>query len=435
MRYRECGTAEADIGMRYYLTDAEGTGGRLKTEPEDFIVREISVRPEPKEGGRHVIAEVTARNWETNRLIRIMSRNLGISRERIGFAGTKDKRAVTTQLMSFEMPLDRLERIELRDLDIRGAYTGRRAIRIGDLIGNSFGIRVRGCDVGREGIGAALTAVEEGIGGLGGFPNYFGVQRFGTIRPITHTVGEHLVRGDPEAAVRTYLSGPSEHEGDDISAAREMMADGDDWSSYVGDMPESLSFERTLVQHLAGHPDDWNGAISALPRNLQMMFVHAYQSYLFNLMLSGRMEAGLPLDAPVAGDTVIPLDADGIPRHEDPVIATGRNLDLVEMQVRAGRAYVAIPLFGSESTIAEGEMGEIVRKVIGEAGVGPSDFIVPGLGHCSSKGSYREAVCPVKDLEHSIADDDGYTVSFSLPKGNYATCLMREYMKSPMENY
>ncbi len=109
--YRECRTAEADVGMRRYLCDSDGTGGHLKTEPEDFIVREISDPPRAKENGEYAIATVTTRNWETNRLIRIMSRSLGMSRTRIGFAGTKDKRAITTQLMSFRCPAEDLAKV------------------------------------------------------------------------------------------------------------------------------------------------------------------------------------------------------------------------------------------------------------------------------------------------------------------------------------
>ncbi|MDR0309815.1 MAG: tRNA pseudouridine(13) synthase TruD, partial [Candidatus Methanoplasma sp.] len=48
--YRSCRTAEADVGMSFYLSSAAGTGGRLKKEPEDFIVKEISDRPEPAAG-------------------------------------------------------------------------------------------------------------------------------------------------------------------------------------------------------------------------------------------------------------------------------------------------------------------------------------------------------------------------------------------------
>ncbi|MBQ6548001.1 MAG: tRNA pseudouridine(13) synthase TruD, partial [Candidatus Methanomethylophilaceae archaeon] len=108
--------------------------------------------------------------------------------------------------------------------------------------------------------------------------------------------------------------------------------------------------------------------------------------------------------------------------------------DLVAKQVRTGRAFISITLFGSDSTFAEGEMGEIERKVIENEKVQEKDFMVIGLPHCTSKGTRREIICPVKDLDCSF-ESDHYSVRFSLPKGNYATCLMREFMKSDMTDY
>ncbi len=203
--YRECTTAEADIGMRCYLCFADGTGGHLKTLPEDFVVREISDPPRAKESGKFTIATVTSRNWETNRLVRIMARSMGISREMIGFAGTKDKRAVTTQLMSFKCPPEDLAKIDLKDVEITGPYRGSRAIQIGDLIGNEFEVTVKGCTMDPLLVPETVEKDVFVIKKIGGFPNYFGVQRFGVIRPVTHLVGERLVRGDIEGAIRTYV--------------------------------------------------------------------------------------------------------------------------------------------------------------------------------------------------------------------------------------
>ena len=118
MPFSPCRTAEAEVGMLYYLSSAEGTGGRLKETAEDFVVDEISSRPPAFDDGKFTIATVTARNWETNRMVRLLARQLGMSRDRIGFAGTKDKRAVTTQLMSFMCPPDKLSKVELQDLTI-----------------------------------------------------------------------------------------------------------------------------------------------------------------------------------------------------------------------------------------------------------------------------------------------------------------------------
>ena len=436
MAFRECRTAEADVGMLYYLTGGAGTGGRIKAAPEDFVVTEVSSRPEPADNGRFTIATVTARNWETNRMIRLMSRQLGISRDRIGFAGTKDKRAVTTQLMSFLGSPDILGRLSLKDISISDVYTSNRGLKLGDLSGNDFRIRVSGCDMPEAEIEDSVSSVAAEIGAVGGFPNYYGVQRFGIVRPITHLVGEHLVRGDIEGAVRCYVCDPATNASKDDSAfgMREKLAAADDWGPLVGEIPEAMSFEKTMVMHMVDRPGDWVGAIAEMPVNLQMMFVHAYQSYLFNIMLSRRIAAGMPINRPAMGDIVIPLDPDGIPMHERPVRATEANIDLVDRQVRLGRAFVTGCLFGSASEFVDGEMGEIERKVVEEQGLEPDNFIIPGLPHCSSEGGRREILCPVRDLSYEVSGNS-YSLKFFLPKGNYATCLMREFMKSEITDY
>ena len=106
---------EKNIGIETFFTPYEGIGGKLRTTPEDFVVREVSNYPPRKEGGRFTVADVTAINWETNHLVRDMSNWLHISRQRIGFAGTKDKRARTTRLMSFyKIPMAELSKVKLK---------------------------------------------------------------------------------------------------------------------------------------------------------------------------------------------------------------------------------------------------------------------------------------------------------------------------------
>ncbi len=434
--YRKCITAETGIGMHNYLCDTDGTGGHLKTIPEDFIVREISDPPRQKDNGDYSIATVTARNWETNRMVRLMSRSMGVSRDRIGFAGTKDKRAITTQLMSVYGTEELWQKVNLKDLKIENIYRGARGIEIGDLVGNDFEINVKNCTMDpsqiRETVGSDISIIKE----TGGFPNYFGVQRFGAVRPVTHLVGEKLVRGDIKGAVMTYISFTTDEEEERLRVIRERFqkADVSEWAEIRQTMPPAMAFERMMLSKLIENPEDWVGAIEILPANLQMMFVHAYQSWLFNNMLSRRMDAGLPLNMPVEGDIIIPLDANKIPQHENPILTTPKNIDLVTRQVRSGRAFVTITLFGSDGELAEGEMGEIERKVIEENKLSHEDFVIPELSRCTSKGSRREILCPLKDIGYEM-NDEGYKLKFSLPKGNYATCLLREFMKSEMRDY
>ena len=433
--YRPCDTAEADVGMLYYMTDRPGTGGCLKREPQDFIVREVADAHPQSDDGKYTISDVTSTNWETNRLIRLVSKSMRISREKVGFAGTKDKRAVTTQRMSFECDPSKLALVTLDDVSFDNVFRSDVPVRMGDLKGNRFEINVHEVETGASETKEIIDSVTSEVMETGGFPNYFGVQRFGIARPITHLVGERIIRGDLKGAVETYLFHPSEYEEQDVRGAREALRKcNGDYSSIDFILPKIMGFEQLMVDRLKENPGDYKGVIEAMPTNLQMMFTHAYQSYLYNFMLSERMARGLPLNAPVIGDTVIPVDADGVPSHEEPVTVTDRNYRIVERQVSKGKAYVAITVFGSDGGFSEGEMGEIERKIVSDAKVKAEDFMVTGLPHCCAKGDWREILCKVSDLQTDMLED-GYSLKFYLTKGNYATCLMREYLKADINRY
>jgi tRNA pseudouridine13 synthase len=426
--YIECANRERELGLEIFYTPTAGIGGRLRTSPEDFRVEEISEFPQRDEGGRYSIAQVTSTNWETNRLIRQLSKALRISRGKVGFAGTKDKRAVTTQLMSFEAPLEEVLSLSIHQVEIGDAYRSRRKVTIGDLIGNAFVVSVRDCLIGGKELEDRCAEVASQLIELGGFPNFFGIQRFGSQRPITHLVGGHIVRGEMEKAVMAYVAHPTPYETDESRMVREELERTGDLREALRSYPRKLTFERVVLEHLMEKLDDFAGAIGRLPSNLQMMFVHAYQSQLFNRILSERIRRGLPLERPLVGDVVLPMTRDRIPDHDKPIPVTEENMDLVERQVREGKAFVSGLLFGSESTFAEGEMGEIERSVVESEGVRGEDFIVPQLPHCSSKGTRRELVCPLWDFG-SHAEGNQVTLEFKLGKGCYATCLLREFMK------
>src|SRR3970040_1538835 len=100
---------ESIVGISGYLTTSPGLGGRIKGEAEDFVVEEIPADIPPSTEGSYTVAKLRSRNWETNRLVREIARRLRISRKRISFAGTKDRRAVTTQLLQFDAPVDLAE--------------------------------------------------------------------------------------------------------------------------------------------------------------------------------------------------------------------------------------------------------------------------------------------------------------------------------------
>jgi tRNA pseudouridine13 synthase len=425
---------EETIGISVFLTNTPGIGGRLKKEPQDFVVEEISSELERVEGGKYSVARIRSTNWETNRLVRHLARRLRMSRRKIRFAGTKDKRAVTTQLFQFDCLPDKVEALSIADVDVLKVFQTDDRLNIGGLYGNEFIVAVR--DIGMP-IGEAYeTSFETGkeILDTGGFPNFFGVQRFGVIRPVTHLVGKHIVRGDFEQAVMTYVGNPVDGEPEEAFEARKaLQEDGDYWKA-LKNFPERLSFEKALLNHLVKDPDDYIGALEQLPENLLLMFVHAYQSYLFNRMLSLRMGKDIPLDRPAMGDYVLPLDQYGLPDHDKWILVKQRSLEKVTDQVKRKKAFVSAVLFGRESEFAEGEMGEIERKVIEDEGLERDDFFIGEMRKLSSKGTRREMVAPLDEIEIQKSENS-ILFSFKLNKGCYATSLLREFMKTDPVNY
>lgn len=430
----ESSDLEKKMGIEIFFTDTSGIGGKLRKTPEDFMVEEISVPISKNEDGEYTLVKIRVRNWETNRLVRQLSRALGISRKYITFAGTKDRRAITTQWFAIKAPIEHVKGISLKDLDILEIYNSNRSIDLGDLIGNAFDITVRDAPHEESVIESLLKNTEEQLSSLGGFPNFFGHQRFGALRPITHLVGKELVRGNFEKAVMTYIATPIKGEPDEAHNARKFLEETLDFSEALKRYPDNLNFEKAMLNRLVKHPEDYIGALKALPKNLLMMFVHAYQSYLFNRILSMRIKEDLPPNELLEGDLILPTDKYGLPNHKRWILATERNLEKIKRKVEEGKAFISGAVYGSQTDLATGIQGEIEREVLSSENVHAEDFIVPELPVVSSKGIRREFVAPFKDFKYKIEKND-VKMSFTLNKGCYATSLLREFMKGDVLSY
>jgi tRNA pseudouridine13 synthase len=451
---REAPPVEREVGIDYYVSDADGTGGRLRVAPADFRVRERELfDTEPPDADAdtypHLVFRATLRGWDTNDFARALSNRLGISRERVSWAGTKDKHAVTTQLFS----VDGFAAADLPDLDeVRYEVVGRagRPILFGDLAGNEFTVRIRDADRPDQ-VAAVATELQSfggtaeqsgasGVRGAGdtddttavGVPNYFGQQRFGSKRPVSHEVGLAIVREDWERAVMTYVGNPSEREPQETRDARAFVEETRDWTAALDEFPGYLGYERSMLHRLAeggDDSDDFRAALEELPTNLQQLFVNAAQSYIFNRILSERLGRGLPFDRPVAGDVACFADSDApegvaLPDAERTQRVTASRVDSVTRHCERGRAFVTAPLVGTETELGEGEPGEIERAVLDEVGVEPAEFDLPGEFH--SEGT-RRAILVRTEL---TTGRDPLELSFALPRGSYATVLLREFTKA-----
>jgi tRNA pseudouridine13 synthase len=267
-----------------------------------------------------------------------------------------------------------------------------------------------------------------------GPPDFFGVQRFGENRPVTHIVGEAIMRGDLKDAALTYIARPFPDETEEIKKARKYVMDTGDFKAGLKMYPLRLQFERAMMNHLIAHPDDHSGAFRALSPNLKKMFLHAYQSYIFNIILSRRIAAGMLINHAYEGDVACFKNEVGMPDNSRLQKVTLDNIDGINNLISRGRAFVTAPLIGYDTQFSEGRMGDIEKEVIKELNIDTEGFKVPGMPEIASKGLRREIVLPVKPV-FSVMEDEvnaGKTkvlLEFTLQKGAYATVVLREYMK------
>lgn len=423
---------EHEIGIETFYTPTPGVGGHLRETPQDFRVSEVYQLPPAAEQGRFTLAEVTSTNWETHTLVQALADSLHIHPKRIAFAGTKDRRAVSTQLMSFDgVAVDFLSSILINDVVVKPLYHSIAPLHLGQLQGNKFEIVIRNCPPDVKDIQSIVAPLRV----IGGFPNFFGIQRFGGVRSITHVVGKYLTQGDFENAVMTYVANPLPLENPEAFQLRKELAATHDFVAALQKYPRSLNFERMILERLAQDPKDFIKAIQALPKNLLLMFVNAYQSFLFNRMLSQRIMQGLPLDQAVPGDIVGVLKDGKLQDQFIQVSAT--NVEKVNTQIKRGKAAVTGLLVGCESQIGDGAMGEIEHRVIDKEKIETRSFIIPEVPFLSSSGSRRLLIAPIKDFHWIVSADNrnqGSTMislTFELLKGCYATSFLREVMKAP----
>jgi len=439
---------EACIGIEVYASKSHGIGGAIKCSPEDFIVEEIltngskaSIKLENNrlnsltKHGRYLICVLVKRGWDTLLAIEELARSIGVSADRISFAGIKDTDALTAQYISVGgIPLSKIKEISIKNLFIKPLGFSSEEITPEKLFGNKFTIRVRSIKLKEATLRRRIKKISGELADFGGIPNFFGHQRFGTIRPITHIVGKHIIKGDFRKAVLTFLFYESPFESERAREARKELSETMNFKAALRSLPRSLVYERLILTHLSRSPNDFIGALHKIPINLRRLFVQAYQSYLFNRFLSERIKRKLSLTEVLAGDYLVKLDSLGLPTRKF-VRAEASNLHHFNEEIRKGKVALAMPLIGLKQSPSEGLQGEIEREILEKEGISREDFRNPWKIKVNVLGGLRPVLAKIIDLKMSVTEDENdpsrksVKFVFTLHKGTYATILLREFMK------
>lgn len=443
------------LGLEVYISSTEGIGGTIKYTYEDFIVEEISEddticpisdKPEFVEGsGDYTWFVLVKKGLDTLSAIRKVARHFRISSKLFSAAGLKDARAVTAQLVCVEglSPNELLSFNEERGkVKILAAFKRPYKLLPGMLYGNHFIVTIRGIELTVNEINKRISKILDEIREAGGVPAYYGYQRFGTIRPITHIVGRYVVRREFEKAILTLLTEIFPHESERAKKARKYLKDTMDFKGALELFPKTLHHERAVLYYLIKHPNDFFGAFRALPLTIRRLFIGAFQAYLFNRVLSERIKSGVPIDRAVVGDIVAVLLRRGYSIRVKGVFrANESNVEKLNEFIERGDAALALNIFGYDTVLCEGVPGEIERKVLRNEGVSIKDFRVKHMPEVSSRGTLRMASFRPENFKITDISSDEFIKSklkigleFTLRKGLYATVFLRELMK-PVDVY
>lgn len=401
-----------------YLTrDFPGIGGVIKQRPEDFFVQEIPIY-EPSGAGEHVYCEIQKVGIPTFEAVNRIAKALKVSTRDIGYAGLKDAKAISRQVLSIWGTNEQaVMGLHVPDISVQWAARHGNKLRLGHLVGNRFAIKIRNVnptDVTK--LQPALDLLEKR-----GLPNFFGEQRFGH-RGDNDVLGACLIRGRPEEMLHHLLGEPKPDVDDPGTVQARQLFDKGEFEQSMKHWPRRSGMERRILARLIKTQSP-GMAVRAIDQRLRRLWVSALQSRLFNDVLAERIDS---IDKLADGDLAY--------KHENGACFHVESAAVEQARADAFEISPTGPIVGHRMTMPTGHPMEIEQKVFKSHGLTPGHFKQEGRDQASgARRSLR-----IKPTELNLeAGVDGHgpfiTVAFTLPAGAFATVLLRELMKTDLQ--
>lgn len=350
----------------------------MRFVPEDFIVEEIPLY-EPTGVGSHTFFAIRKRNLTTFEAIKQIAGRLNVKPNDIGYAGLKDKHALTTQVLSVhQITPEKVLDIDLSDIEILWSAGHGHKLRVGHLRGNRFEITLRNIPL------IHLPEIEKRIEIFEseGVPNRFGIQRFGN-KQDTHLIGKALIQKDWNALVKCMQTDSSRQK-----------------------------TEKTGEGILQGDPDKMEKVIFSIPHRMRKLYLSAYQAYLFNCIMDMR---GSNLGKLFDGDVAI--------KHKNSAPFLVKDAYKEQPRADAFEISPSGPIFGYKMRQPLGKIQEMEDSLLKSEGVRFDTFRkVAGIRLAGTRRALR-----MKLESHQVEEVDGrIRLCFSLPVGGYATVVLSE---------
>ena len=384
---------DSQIGISVYTSKFPGIGGKIRINPENFEVSELiskrATNSITDESG-YAVYKLKKKKIDTNHALSGVFRKTGV---RLKSLGLKDASAVTEQYVGSPHKGKPIEDFSTEKYSLTKIGFTKKPLSKKDMIGNNFKIQISDCSDG-------LSSFNEHSHVL----NFYGYQRFGSKRPVTHLIGKAILHRDFDMAVDLILSFTSSYDSAENSEIREKLSDKTNYKKYYDQVPSQMDIEKIVLKEMIDH-DDSIRAIRAIPLSLRRFYIQAYQSFIFNQSLSSAFLDGENLFQAKSGDVC--YDSKSI---------IGKFKDGIEQ-------YLSLPFVGY-SYYKKTRFDHQISKILIQEEITPKDFFIKEMQEVSSEGGFRQASIHCSDYFSNKNN-----VEFSLSRGSFATILLREIMK------
>ena len=384
---------DSELGLSVYSTNFPGTKGKIKQRNEDFVVREII-----SEKASNTITEdnglavyILRKNGiDTTHALHDVEKRFGLVLRALGL---KDSNAITEQYVQAKTVSRSLEHIEGINYSLRRIGFTKKPISKQDMLGNKFKIKI-----------SDLINDVSHFNEHDKILNFFGYQRFGSKRPITHLVGKAIIQKNYQKAIDFLLNYSSKYDTAENNHYRKLISERKSDSEIIDQLPKSMDIEISVLRGLS-KLNDQKIAIREIPLQMRRFYIQAYQSYIFNRTLSMAFEYEEDLFNPQENDVCY-----------DRTNKLGKYQNEIDQRL-------TVPLVG-HSYFKKTRFDYYIQKILEQEEISPSSFFIKDFQEISIDGGFRNASVRCDGFQ---ASDN--MIEFQLSRGSYATIVIREILK------
>lgn len=361
----------------------------------------------PKELGDYLRFTLLKENIDTMSACNILGKTFRLNANNIGYNGTKDKRAVTTQKVTIfrrrPSEIERMNKFKYPPIIRVGDFEYvKEPAKLGQHVGNHFEIVLRAINETDEIIHNACHQLKQN-----GFINYYGLQRFGKGGTKSHIIGKALYRSEWKMACDMLFTSLSSDKNEIQEVKR--LYHLSDYKGALNIIPSQLHSEKNVLESLLKDPTNYSLAFSRIVKNNRLICIHAYQSYVWNIAVSERIRLyGMNC---IVGDLVSLNENEkaGVEENVNEEIDGKFNVHaLTQEDIDLGTYKmidVMLPLPGYDIILPNNSMKDFYIKLLEKDGLSLEHFSKCDINY-RSKGTYRHIIQFPKSFEYAISTYD-----------------------------